>query len=46
MSSLPQQLSDTAARHGDRPALKLDAAGHTYAECDAAAIKLPESVAH
>src|SRR4051794_40529940 len=40
MSSLPQQLSDTAARHGDRPALKLDDAGLTYAEFDAAASRV------
>src|SRR4051812_3235293 len=40
MSSLAQQLSDTAARHGDRPALKLDDAGLTYAEFDAAASRV------
>jgi long-chain acyl-CoA synthetase len=31
MSSLAQQLTDTAARHGDRPALKLEDAELTYA---------------
>src|SRR3954467_7596054 len=40
MSSLPEQLTDTAARHGDRPALKLDDAGFTYAELDAAASRV------
>src|SRR3954454_12769180 len=40
MSSLPEQLTDTAARHGDRPALKLDDAGLTYAELDAAASRV------
>src|SRR5215218_6398110 len=40
MSSLPQQLSDTAARHGDRPALKLDDTELTYAEFDAAASRV------
>src|SRR3954454_4587715 len=42
MSSLAQQLSDTAARHGDRPALKLDDAGLTYAEFDAAASRVAD----
>src|SRR3954466_13841827 len=40
MSTLPQQLTDTAARHGDRPALKLDDTGLTYAELDAAASRV------
>src|SRR3954449_9361982 len=40
MSSLPEQLTDTAARHGDRPALKLDDAGLTYNELDAAASRV------
>src|SRR3954452_17775473 len=40
MSSLPQQLTDTAARHGDRPALKLDDAGLTYAQFDDAASRV------
>jgi long-chain acyl-CoA synthetase len=40
MFTLPQQLTDTAARHGDRPALKLDDAGLTYAEFDDAASRV------
>src|SRR3954470_12737912 len=40
MSTLPQQLTDTAARHGDRLALKLDGAGLTYAEFDDAASRV------
>src|SRR3954462_2463762 len=40
MSTLPQQLTDTAARHGDRPAFKLDDTGLTYAELDAAASRV------
>src|SRR4051794_33535098 len=40
MSSLAQQLTDTAARHGDRPALKLDDATLTYAAFDEAASRV------
>src|SRR3954470_24082377 len=40
MSSLAQQLTDTAARHGDRPALQLDDAVLTYAEFDEAASRV------
>src|SRR5829696_658895 len=40
MSSLAQQLTDTAARHGDRPALKLDDAELTYAAFDEAASRV------
>jgi long-chain acyl-CoA synthetase len=40
MSSLAQQLTDTAARHGDRPALKLDDAELTYAALDEAASRV------
>src|SRR3954471_22198043 len=40
MSSLAQQLTDTAARHGDRPALKLDDAVLTYAAFDEAAARV------
>src|SRR3954453_23015912 len=40
MSTLPQQLTDTAARHGDRPALKLDDAGLTYRAFDDAASRV------
>src|SRR3954454_9285513 len=40
MSSLAQQLTDTAARHGDRPALKLDDAKLTYAAFDEGASRV------
>src|SRR3954447_3826320 len=40
MSSLAQQLTDTAARHGDRTALKLDDAELTYAAFDEAASRV------
>src|SRR5690242_16809737 len=40
MSSLAQQLTDTAARHGDRAALKLDDATLTYAAFDEAASRV------
>src|SRR3954447_7702626 len=40
MSSLAQQLTDTAARHGDRMALKLDDATLTYAALDEAASRV------
>src|SRR3954464_15944290 len=40
MSSLAQQLTDTAARHGDRAALKLDEATLTYAAFDEAASRV------
>src|SRR3982750_4056896 len=36
MANLAQHLTDTAARHGDRPALKVDAAVLTYDELDEA----------
>jgi long-chain acyl-CoA synthetase len=36
MASLAQHLTDTAARHGDRPALKVDAAVLTYDQLDEA----------
>src|SRR3954451_18257206 len=40
MSSLAQQLTDTAARHGDRPAIKLDDAELTYAAFDESASRV------
>src|SRR3954467_11294830 len=40
MSSLAQQLTDTAARHGDRPAIKLDDAALTYAAFDEGASRV------
>src|SRR3954469_371411 len=40
MSSLAQQLTDTAARHGDRTALKLDDATLTYRAFDDAASRV------
>src|SRR4051812_591204 len=40
MSSLAQQLTDTAARHGDRPAIKLDDAELTYAAFDEGASRV------
>src|SRR3954454_11269321 len=40
MSSLAQQLTDTAARHGDRPAIKLDDAQLTYAAFDESASRV------
>src|SRR3954463_10728094 len=40
MSSLDQQLTDTAARHADRTALKLDDATLTYAAFDEAASRV------
>src|SRR3954469_5729461 len=40
MSSLAQQLTDTAARHGDRTALKLDDATLTYRPFDDAASRV------
>src|SRR3982751_3895416 len=40
MSSLAQQLTDTAARHGNRAALKLDEATLTYAAFDEAASRV------
>src|SRR4051794_6832442 len=40
MSSLAQQLTDTAARHGDRTALQLDDTVLTYGAFDAAASRV------
>src|SRR3954453_9227815 len=40
MSSLAQQLTDTAARHGGRPAIKLDDAELTYAAFDEGASRV------
>src|SRR3954451_4517743 len=40
MSSLAQQLTDTAARFGDRPALKLDDAALDYAAFDESASRV------
>src|SRR3954449_10011551 len=40
MSSLAQQLTDTAARHGSRPALKLDDAELTYTAFDEGASRV------
>src|SRR3954467_13353483 len=40
MSSLAQQLTDTAARHGDRPAIKLDDAALTYAAFEESASRV------
>src|SRR3954452_876341 len=40
MSSLAQQLTDTAARHGDRTALKLDDAELTYAAFEEGATRV------
>jgi long-chain acyl-CoA synthetase len=40
MSSLAQQLTDTAAAHGDRTALKLDDATLSYAALDEAAARV------
>src|SRR3954449_10630934 len=40
MSSLAQQLTDTAARHGDRTALKLDDATLTYRAFDEGASRV------
>ena len=40
MSSLAQLLTDTAARHGDRTALKLDDAELNYAQLDERAARV------
>src|SRR5215203_4978994 len=40
MSSLASLLTDTAARHGDRTALKLDDSALTYTAFDAAAARV------
>ncbi len=44
MSNLAQNLIDTAAEHADRPALKMDDAGLTYAEFRDAALKVAASL--
>ena len=40
MGNLAQNLLDTAARHGDRPALRMDDVGLTYAEFRDAALRV------
>ena len=45
MSSLASLLTDTAARYGDRPALKLDDVELSYAAFDEAAARWRDSCA-
>jgi long-chain acyl-CoA synthetase len=44
VTNLAQNLIDTAAEHADRPALKMDDAGLTYAEFRDAALKVAASL--